>query len=234
MPDAAAYGDTGSDTLGNIAHRRPLRLPNLCSLGLGNIKPLEGLPPAAEPTGSFGRCALASPGKDTTTGHWEMAGIHLEKPFPLFPKGFPQEVMEPFETRIGRRTLGNKAASGTEIIEDLGEEHVRTGSPIVYTSADSVFQIAAHEEVIPLFELYKICETAREILRGPFEVGRVIARPFTGSPGNFVRTSNRHDYAVPPPQGMLLDQLAAKQVNVFSIGKIFDVFLGRGIREYEK
>jgi phosphopentomutase len=163
-----------------------------------------------------------------------MAGIHLAKPFPLFPNGFPPEVMNEFETRVGRHAIGNKAASGTEIIKELGEEHVRTGSPIVYTSADSVFQVAAHEEVIPLFELYKICETAREILRGPYEVGRVIARPFTGSAGNFMRTSNRHDYAVPPPKGMLLDQLAAQQVNVFSVGKIFDVFLGRGIREYEK
>jgi len=234
MPDAAAYCDTGSDTLGNIARRRPLRLPNLCRLGLGNIKPLEGLPPAAEPAGSFGRCALASPGKDTTTGHWEMAGIHLEKPFPLFPYGFPREVMDEFERRIARRTLGNKAASGTEIIKELGAEHMRTGSPIVYTSADSVFQIAAHEEVIPLWELYKICETAREILRGPYEVGRVIARPFTGSPGSFARTANRKDYAVPPPRGMLLDALDERGVPVHSVGKIFDVFLGRGIRDYAK
>src|SRR6185312_9769769 len=152
MPDAEAYGDQGSDTLGNIARQRRLKLPNLSRLGLANIRPLTGLDPVAVPAGAYGKCTLASPGKDTTTGHWEMAGIHLEKPFPLFPKGFPREVMEPFETRIGRHTLGNKAASGTEIIKELGEEHVRTGSPIVYTSADSVFQIAAHEEVIPLFE----------------------------------------------------------------------------------
>jgi len=197
MPDAAAYGDAGSDTLGNIAHRRALRLPNLCALGLGNIKPLEGLPPAAEPAASFGRCALASPGKDTTTGHWEMAGIHLQKPFPLYPQGFPRAIMGEFETRIARHTLGNKAASGTEIIEELGVEHMRTGSPIVYTSADSVFQVAAHEEVIPLWELYKICETARELLRGPYEVGRVIARPFSGSPGSFTRTPNRKCRASP-------------------------------------
>ncbi len=234
MPDAAAYGDAGSDTLGNIARQRALHLPNLCRLGLANIKPLHGLEPAAKPIGDFGKCALASPGKDTTTGHWEMAGIHLEKPLPLFPRGFPPEIMEPFEARIGRHTLGNKAASGTEIIDELGEEHMRTGSPIVYTSADSVFQIAAHEDVIPLFELYKICETARDLLRGPFEVGRVIARPFTGEPGAFTRTSNRHDYAVPPPKGMLLDQLAAKSVEIYSIGKIFDVFLGRGIGEQQK
>jgi len=234
MPDAAAYGDTGSDTLGNIARRRNLRLPNLCRLGLGNIKPLEGLPPATEPAGSFGRCALASPGKDTTTGHWEMAGIHLEKPFPLFPNGFPRAVMDEFERRIGRGTLGNKAASGTEIIKELGAEHMRTGSPIVYTSADSVFQVAAHEEVIPLWELYKICDTAREILRGPHEVGRVIARPFEGSAGSFTRTANRKDYAVPPPRGMLLDVLDDRGIPIYSVGKIFDVFLGRGIRDYVK
>jgi phosphopentomutase len=234
MPDADKYGDRGSDTLGNIARQHPLHLPNLCRLGLANIKPLAGLAPDPAPIGSYGRCALASPGKDTTTGHWEMAGIHLEKPFPLFPHGFPPEIMNEFERRIGRSTLGNKPASGTEIIKELGDEHVRTGSPIVYTSADSVFQVAAHEEVIPLFELYKICETAREILRGPYEVGRVIARPFEGAPGAFKRTPNRHDYAVPPPKGMLLDQLAARDVEVFSIGKIFDVFLGRGIRGYEK
>jgi len=235
MPDFAQYGDPpGSDTLGNIAKQRRLHLPNLCHLGLANIKPLEGLAPDYAPAGNFGKCALASPGKDTTTGHWEMAGIHLEKPFPLFPHGFPPEIMHEFEARIGRHAIGNKAASGTEIIAELGEEHMRTGSPIVYTSADSVFQVAAHEEVIPLFELYKICETAREILRGPFEVGRVIARPFEGEPGGFKRTANRHDYAVPPPKGMLLDQLAARGVNIFSVGKIFDVFLGRGIREYEK
>jgi len=234
MPDAAAYGDKGSDTLGNIARQRHLKLPNLCRLGLANIRPLTGLDPVESPAGAFGKCTLASPGKDTTTGHWEMAGIHLEKPFPLFPKGFPREVMEPFETRIGRHTLGNKAASGTEIIKELGEEHVRTGSPIVYTSADSVFQIAAHEEVIPLFELYKMCDTARDILRGPYEVGRVIARPFVGEPGAFTRTSNRHDYAVPPPKGMLLDQLQARGVEIYSVGKIFDVFLGRGIAEQVK
>jgi phosphopentomutase len=234
MPDAEAYGDRGSDTLGNIARRRSLSLPNLCRLGLGNIRPLAGLEPAANPQAAFGRCTLASPGKDTTTGHWEMAGIHLDQPFPLFPHGFPPAIMQEFERRTGRSALGNKAASGTEIIAELGEEHMRTGSPIVYTSADSVFQIAAHEEVIPLFELYKMCETARELLRGPYEVGRVIARPFVGSPGAFTRTPNRHDYAVPPPKGMLLDQLKARDVEVFSVGKIFDVFLGRGIGDHEK
>ena len=234
MPDAADYGDAGSDTLGNIARRRRLNLPNLSSLGLGNIRPLEGIAPAAAPAGSYGRCALASPGKDTTTGHWEMVGIHLQKPFPLYPRGFPREIMDEFERRIGRATLGNRAASGTEIIQELGEEHMRTGSPIVYTSADSVFQIAAHEEAIPVWELYKICETAREILHGPYEVGRVIARPFVGSPGAFTRTANRHDYAVPPPRGMLLDQLEARRVPVHSIGKIIDIFLGRGITDFDK
>ena len=229
MPDAAAYGDEGSDTLGNIARKRGLDVPNLCRLGLGNLKPMRELPKAEHPAGAFGRCTLASPGKDTTTGHWEMAGIHLAKPFPLFPDGFPPAIMNEFERRIGRKSLGNKAASGTEIIKELGEEHVRTGSPIVYTSADSVFQIAAHEAVIPIAELYKICETARQILRGPYEVGRVIARPFEGQPGAFQRTPNRHDYAVPPPPGMLLDKLAEKNVGIFSVGKIYDVFLGRGI-----
>ena len=235
MPDAGSFGDPpGADTLGNIARIRGLNLPNLARLGLGNIKPLAGIAAAGKPAAAYGRCRLASPGKDTTTGHWEMVGIHLSQPFPLYPNGFPAKIMSEFEGRIGRRTLGNKAASGTEIIKELGEEHVRTGSPIVYTSADSVFQVAAHEEVIPLWELYKICETAREILRGPYEVGRVIARPFTGTPGNFTRTANRHDYAVPPPKGMLLDRLQERGVPVHSVGKIFDVFLGRGIEDSDK
>ena len=236
MPDAASiyHDDPASDTLGNIDGLRPLHLPVLGSLGLGNLKQLAGVPPAAQPLASFGKCALASPGKDTTTGHWEMVGIHLPKPFALFPNGFPREVMDPFEEKIARTAIGNKSASGTEVIQELGEEHMRTGSPIVYTSADSVFQIAAHEEVIPVWELYKICETARAILRGPFEVGRVIARPFIGTPGAFTRTANRHDYAVPPPKGMLLDQLDNARVPVFSVGKIFDVFLGRGIRDHVK
>lgn len=235
MPDASHFLDPpGADTLGNIARIRGLDLPNLVALGLGNIKPLSGIPPAAAPEGAFGRCALASPGKDTTTGHWEMVGIHLDRPLPLYPNGFPPEIMQEFERQIGRSWLGNKAASGTEIIQELGAEHMRTGSPIVYTSADSVFQVAAHEEVIPLWELYKICETARDILRGDAEVGRVIARPFIGSPGHFTRTANRHDYAVPPPPGMLLDRLAEAGVPVRSVGKIFDVFLGRGIGDSMK
>jgi phosphopentomutase len=229
MPDAASYGDEGSDTLGNIASQRPLRLPNLRQLGLANIRPLTHLPPIKNPGGAFGKCTLASPGKDTTTGHWEMAGIILPKPFPVYPRGFPPEVMNEFEKQVGRVALGNKAASGTEIIKELGEEHLRTGQPIVYTSADSVFQIAAHEGIVPLAELYRMCEAARGILRGPNEVGRVIARPFTGEPGQFARTANRKDYAVPPPEGMLLDGLHQLNVPVYSIGKIADIFLGRGI-----
>jgi phosphopentomutase len=234
MPDAAEYGDAGSDTLGNIARVRRLNVPNLRSLGLANIRPIEGIPACDGPVGSYGKCALASPGKDTTTGHWEMAGIHLERPFPLYPNGFPRDVMEEFERRIGRKTLGNIPASGTEIIKELGEEHIRTGSPIVYTSADSVFQIAAHEDVIPIAEQYRICEIAREILRGKHEVGRVIARPFVGAPGHFTRTANRHDYAVPPPRGMLLDGLAERGLPVHAVGKIADVYLGRGVTKSDK
>jgi phosphopentomutase len=234
MPDAADYGDTGSDTLGNLARKRPLTLPNLAALGLGNIRPLAGIDPAAEPSAAYGRCALASPGKDTTTGHWEMAGIHLEKPFPVYPECFPAEIILPFEDAIGRKTLGNCPASGTEIIQRLGDEHVRTGAPIVYTSADSVFQIAAHEDVIPIEELYRICRIAREMLRDKHEVGRVIARPFIGTSGNYTRTANRKDFAVPPPQGMLLDQLAERGVTVHAVGKISDVFLGRGVAQSDK
>jgi phosphopentomutase len=231
MPDAADFGDAGSDTLGNIAKFRPIQLPNLTRLGIANIRPVAGLTAPALPEGSYGKCTLASPGKDTTTGHWEMAGILLDRPFPIYPNGFPAEVMDAFHSRIGRGSLGNCPASGTEIIKELGPEHMRTGKPIVYTSADSVFQIAVHEEVIPIPELYRMCEIAREILTGPHEVGRVIARPFLGVPGAFTRTSNRHDYAVPPPDGMLLDRLAAHGVPVRGIGKIYDVFLGRGIAE---
>ena len=229
MPDAAEYGDAGSDTLGNISKQRPINLPNLCRMGLAKIRRLPGLCTSNMTAAAYGKCTLASPGKDTTTGHWEMAGIILDKPFPVYPHGFPPSVIEAFEAQTGRKTLGNKAASGTEIIKELGEEHMRTGSPIVYTSADSVFQIAAHEDVIQIEELYRICEIAREILQGPNEVGRVIARPFAGEPGNFKRTTNRHDYAVPPPSGMLLDQLHDKGIPVYAIGKISDIFLGRGI-----
>ncbi len=230
MPDAAEYGDTGSDTLGNIARARPMKLDCMRSLGLANIRPLAGIEPVPEPLGCYGRAALASPGKDTTTGHWEIAGILLEKSFPVYPNGFPPDLLGEWERRVGRKALANVPASGTEIIKQLGEEHMRTGRPIVYTSADSVFQVAAHEDVIPLGELYRMCEIARELLRGEHEVGRVIARPFTGPPDAFVRDhAARHDYAIPPPAGMLLDRLAARGVPVYSVGKVADVFLGRGV-----
>ena len=232
LPDAADYGDVGRDTIGHIARSRPLKLPNLCAMGLGNIKPLAYLPAAANPTAAFGKGATVSPGKDTTTGHWEMAGIWLDQAFPVYPNGFPKELIAEFERRIGRRTLGNKPASGTDIIKELGEEHLRTGYPIVYTSGDSVFQIAAHEEVIPIAELYRECEIARALCDGPNRVGRVIARPFTGTAGNFRRTERRHDYAVEPPRPMLLDVLGERGVPVFGVGKIHDIYNGRGVADY--
>jgi len=232
LPDAAVYGDVGRDTLGHIARSRPLGVPNLVRLGLANIRPLDHLLPLPHPDGSFGKGATVSPGKDTTTGHWEMAGIWLAQAFPVYPDGFPKELMAEFERRIGRRTLGNKPASGTEIIKELGEEHMRTGFPIVYTSGDSVFQIASHEDVIPIAELYRMCETARAMLDGPNRVGRVIARPFTGRPGNFRRTERRHDYAVEPPRPMLLDVLADRKIPVLGIGKIHDIYNGRGVPNY--
>ena len=211
LPDAADYGDVGRNTLGHIAKSRPLAIPNLVRLGLANIAPLDHLTPPANPEGCYGKGATHSPGKDTTTGHWEMAGIWLAQAFPVYKHGFPRELIEQFERAIGRKTIGNKPASGTEIIKELGEEHVRTGFPIVYTSGDSVFQIAAHEDVIPIAELYRMCEIARKMLDGPHQVGRVIARPFTGAPGNFRRTERRHDYAVEPPRPMLMDVLAEAQ-----------------------
>ncbi|MFY9528827.1 MAG: phosphopentomutase [Candidatus Acidiferrales bacterium] len=232
LPDAAAYGDVGRDTLGHIARSHPLKLPNLVRLGLANIKPLENLTPPVNPAGCYGKGATHSPGKDTTTGHWEMAGIWLDRAFPVYPHGFPRSVIEQFEKAIGRRTLGNKPASGTEIIKELGEEHVRTGHPIVYTSGDSVFQIAAHEEVIPVPELYRMCEIARRMLDGPNRVGRVIARPFTGTAGSFRRTERRHDYAVEPPRPMLMDVLAERRVLVLGVGKIHDIYNGRGVENY--
>jgi phosphopentomutase len=232
LPDAEEYGDKGRNTLGHIAESRPLRLPNLVRLGLGNIAPLAHLPPATAPAASFGKGATVSPGKDTTTGHWEMAGVCLDQAFPVYKHGFPPEIMNAFEAQIGRKTIGNKPASGTEIIKELGEEHVRTGKPIVYTSGDSVFQIAAHEDVIPIAELYRMCEIARKLLDGKHRVGRVIARPFTGTPRNFTRTSRRHDYAVEPPKPMLLDVLKERAVPVFGIGKIHDIYNGRGVDDY--
>jgi phosphopentomutase len=232
LPDAAEYGDVGRTTLGHIAESRPLKLPHLARLGLANIAPLVHLTPAASPIGAYGKGATHSPGKDTTTGHWEMAGVWLDQAFPTYPHGFPRELIAEFEKQIGRKTLGNKPASGTEIIKELGEEHVRTGKPIVYTSGDSVFQIAAHEDVIPIAELYRICQIARKLLDGPNRVGRVIARPFAGTPGHFARTTRRHDYAVDPPKPMLLDVLAARAVPVFGIGKIHDIYNGRGVEKY--
>jgi phosphopentomutase len=232
LPDAADYGDVGRDTLGHIARSRPLCLLNIVRLGLANIKPLDHLTPPAHPAGSFGKGVTVSPGKDTTTGHWEMAGIWLDQAFPVYAHGFPPEIIQEFERRIGRHTLGNKPASGTEIIKELGEEHRRTGFPIVYTSGDSVFQVAAHEDVIPIAELYRMCEIARALLDGPNRVGRVIARPFTGTPGNFRRTERRHDYAVEPPRPMLLDVLDDRKIPVFGVGKIHDIYDGRGVADY--
>ena len=232
LPDAASYGDVGRDTLGHIARSRRLNLPNLVRLGLANIKPLANLAPLPNLAGSYGKGATVSPGKDTTTGHWEMAGIWLDQAFPVYPHGFPKSLIEEFERQIGRCTLGNKPASGTEIIKELGEEHVRTGFPMVYTSGDSVFQIAAHEDVIPIADLYRMCEIARKLLDRPNRVGRVIARPFTGTAGDFRRTERRHDYAVEPPRPMLLDVLAEAKIPVFGVGKIHDIYNGRGVDDY--
>ena len=230
MPDAPAWGDAGADTLGHILAARPVYLPNLQRMGLGNIRELPDLAAVAKPSGAFGRCALRSNGKDTTTGHWEIAGIVLEKAFPTYPNGFPPEIIDKFvqKTKVPG-ILGNKPASGTEVIYELGSEHIETGKPIVYTSADSVFQIAAHEDVIPIKKLYEICETAREILDGEHKVGRVIARPFVGEEGNFQRTENRHDYAVPPPPDNLLVALQQKGFDVVCIGKIASIYDSAGV-----
>jgi phosphopentomutase len=234
LPDAGAYGDEGSNTLGNIAARVPLRIPTLRSLGLGQVVALDICAPSPQraPTpviGAYGRMAEASPGKDSVTGHWEMMGLVLDHPFPTFPHGFPADVVSEFERRIGRATIGNVVASGTEVIDRLGPEHLRTGKPIVYTSADSVFQIAAHEDVIPIAEQYRICEIAFDMVVRGMGVGRVIARPFVGAPGSFKRTANRHDYALEPTTETLLDLLTRNGVPAISIGKISDLFAGRGI-----
>ena len=232
MPDAPEWGDAGSDTLGHILESRAVLLPNLQRYGLGNVRSLQNVPPLANPEGSYGRCALKSNGKDTTTGHWEMAGIVLQQAFPTYPNGFPQSILDRFisEAKVPG-VLGNFAASGTEIIKELGAEHVKTGKPIVYTSADSVFQIAAHEEIIPLERLYEICEIARRILDGEHKVGRVIARPFLGEPGNFYRTENRHDYAVPPPRANLLPALKDEGLDVVCIGKIASIYDSMGVTQ---
>lgn len=233
LPDAEKYGDKGSNTLVNIQKAIPaMNLTHLCSLGLGNIDgaDISLLGKTNSPTGAYGKMAEASIGKDTTTGHWEMAGIITEKPFPTFTEtGFPDEIINAFEKAINRRILGNYASSGTEIIQTLGDEHQKTGYPIVYTSADSVFQIAAHEAVIPVRELYKICEKARTLLTGKYGVARVIARPFIGVPGNYTRTKNRKDFSLPPTSSTLLDLLKENGFTVAAIGKIEDIFENQGI-----
>ena len=233
MPDSASWGDKGADTLGSILKSRKVNLPNLQRLGLGNIRELNELPALENPTGNYGKCTLKSNGKDTTTGHWEIAGIILEKAFPTFPNGFPAQIIDEFTAKANvPGVLGNTVASGTDIIKELGEEHIRTGKPIVYTSADSVFQIAAHEETICIERQYEICKIAREILSGETEVGRVIARPFLGtSAENFTRTGNRHDYAVPPPDDNLLPQLKNKNLDVVCVGKVASVYDSLGVTE---
>jgi phosphopentomutase len=227
LPDAAAYGDEGSDTLGNVAKAvGGLDLPNLEALGLGNIEPLEGCPPQPGAPAVAGRLLERSKGKDTTAGHWELMGVVTPTPFPTYAQGFPHDVIDPFMHRTGRGVLGNKPASGTEIIQELGEEHQRTGKWIVYTSADSVFQVAAHEETIPLDELYAGCRIAREILTGKHAVGRVIARPFVGEPGNYVRTPNRHDFSLEPRRPNYLTLVREAGKTVYGVGKINDIFAG--------
>ncbi|MBC7885406.1 MAG: phosphopentomutase [Saprospiraceae bacterium] len=234
LPDAHLYGDEGSNTLGHIAVHYPhMQIPNLIKMGLGNIDHQNALPKTDHPLAAFGKAMEKSAGKDTTTGHWEIAGSILEHPFPVFSDGFPKDFIDRFEAAIGVKTLGNYAASGTTIIEELGDEHVRTGFPIVYTSADSVFQIAMHEDVIPMEEQYRICQTARDMLTGDLEVGRVIARPFTGTSGNYSRTSGRKDFAVRPPDNVL-DAILAHGMGVLAIGKISDIFAGKGISRYIK
>lgn len=229
-PDAVEYGDLGSNTIKNIAAAvGGLHLPNLGRLGLGNLTEIQGVPPTSNAMGAYGRLTEASSGKDTTTGHWELSGILLDQPFPVYPEGFPNDVMYRFETLIGRETLGNCPASGTEIIKELGELHVNTGKPIIYTSADSVFQIAAHEKIIPIDELYGMCQTAREILTGEHAVGRVIARPFIGQPGYFTRTERRKDYSLQPPGTTILDAIKDTGMEVMGVGKIEDIFDHRGL-----
>jgi phosphopentomutase len=229
LPDAAMYGDEGSNTVGNIASSVGLRVPTLRRLGLDRLVTLPASSSQATPLGAFGRMAESSPGKDSVTGHWELMGLVLDRPFPVFPNGFPASLMAEFERRIGRATLGNVVASGTAVIDELGPEHMRTGSPIVYTSADSVFQIAAHEDVIPVAELYRICDVAFELAALGLGVGRVIARPFVGVPGDFTRTSNRRDFALTPYAPTLLDRVKSAGKPVYAIGKIEDLFAGRGI-----
>lgn len=232
MPDAAAYGDAGSNTLATVAKNPYFSVPNMAKMGLFNMEGVTAGHPEAEPTASFARMTESSAGKDTTIGHWEIAGMISKKPMPVFPNGFPKEVLEAFSAATGRKILCNRPYSGTEVIKDYGEEHMRTGALIVYTSADSVFQIAAHEEVVPVEQLYEYCEIARKILVGDVGVGRVIARPFTGEPGNFTRTSRRHDFSLQPPKTTMLDQLKDEGFDVIGVGKINDIFAGKGITEF--
>ena len=235
LPDAHRYGDEKSNTLTNVSLAvGGLELPNLKNMGIANITDIEGVTPVDRPEAAYGKMKEKSPGKDTTTGHWEIAGTILKDVFPTYPNGFPKEIISEFEARIDAQILGNEAASGTEIIKRLGEEHLKTGKPIVYTSADSVFQIAAHEEVIPLKQLYEMCETARSILTGKHAVARVIARPFIGRPGSFKRTPNRKDYSLKPPDKNLLTNVKDAGLEVCSIGKIDDIFAGQGITESVK
>ena len=230
LPDAAEFGDEGSNSVGNTARELGgLELPNLGRLGLGNVTEIVGVPPLTDTLGAYGRMAEKSAGKDSTVGHWELMGVVSPRPLPTYPNGFPPEVIAEYERRIGRKTLGNKAISGTVIIAELGEEHMRTGRPIVYTSADSVFQVAAHEQVIPLDELYRLCWIAREMLTGEHAVGRVIARPFVGEPGNFTRTGNRRDFSLEPPQPTLLDRVLESGQEVIGVGKVDDLFAARGL-----
>lgn len=233
LPDAYKYGDEGSNTLANIALAvGGLKLPNLERLGLGNIIPITGVNPQKTPLAAWGKMAEKSPGKDTTTGHWELAGVVLGTPFPTYPHGFPRTIIDAFAQAIGREILGNTTASGTEIIEILGVKHIRTGAPIVYTSADSVFQIAAHEQIVPVPKLYQWCQAAREILVGEHGVGRVIARPFIGKPGSFKRTQNRKDFSIEPLAQTILDYLVANEIHVTAIGKIYDIYTGRGVSKH--
>jgi phosphopentomutase len=233
LPDAASYGDAGANTVGNIAATVPggLHMPNLASLGIGHLVPIRGVSPVPCPEGAYARLAEKSEGKDSTVGHWELMGVISLQPFPTYPEGFPKELMSAFEEQIGRKTLGNYPASGTVIIEELGAQHIRTGYPIVYTSADSVFQIAAHEEVIPPPELYRICEIARGLLVGEHRVGRVIARPFVGEPGHFTRTAHRRDFSAPPPRPTVLDHLKQAGYQVIGVGKIGDIFSMQGLTD---
>jgi len=232
LPDAGNFGDIGANTLGNIAiKQKGINLSNLQRLGLGNIDNIVGVEPILSPLGAFGKSLEVSNGKDTTTGHWELSGLHLTEPFKTFPKGFPKDIIDSFECEIGRKVLGNKAASGTEILDELGEEHMKTGYPIVYTSADSVLQIAAHEEIIPLEKLYEMCKIAREIMMGDNAIARIIARPFVGTPGNFDRTSNRKDYSLDPSGETVLDIVKKEGLDVIAIGKIEDIFNGKGITD---